>query len=365
MGFENKPRQRVLCISPAHPPNDPRVLKTISTLASHYNVQSLLPWRVDSSLGVLPMYPQLALRLVLVHPLVGWYLIWQRPHILHVFMPELLPIALLFRLFGGQVVYEVQENHRLKFNRKPRNKHPTFIKSFDYLDRLARRYCYFVFTEDSYLTEYRDLTLPSAVVHNFPEMSSPKRDWGRPSDIFDTVCFDLCYLGLISLDRGLDTMLAVLESVPTCRLHLFGRIANDCLDLLATQRDRVVIHGHVDQADAFPVMAQCLAGLALLKPVGDYPDSYPTKLFEYMALGLPVITSHFPLYRSVVETHQCGFCVDPIDVTAVAERIEWLIEHPSEAQRMGEKGKREVGNLYCWRTEAKKLLELYQFIDFK
>jgi glycosyltransferase involved in cell wall biosynthesis len=193
---------------------------------------------------------------------------------------------------------------------------------------------------------------------------------GRPrsrlgDDISGTAHFDLCYLGLISLDRGLDTMLAVLESLKNCRLHLFGRIANDCLDLLTTQRDRVIIHGHVDQADAFPVMAQCGVGLALLKPVGDYPESYPTKLFEYMALGLPVITSDFPLYRSIIETHQCGFCVDPTDVTTVVERIKWLIEHPSEAQRMGEKGKREVGNLYCWLTEAKKLLELYQNIDFK
>ena len=47
--------------------------------------------------------------------------------------------------------------------------------------------------------------------------------------------------------------------------------------------------------------ARATAGLALLKPVGDYPDSYTTKLFEYMALGLPVITSDFPLYRDVVE----------------------------------------------------------------
>jgi len=360
MGFENKPRKRVLCISPAHPPNDPRVLKTINTLANHYEVQSLLPWRVGSSVGVLWMYQQLAMRLVLVHPLIGWHMLRRRPHILHLFMPELLPIALLFRLFGGQVVYEVQENHRLKFDRKPRNKHPIFTKTFDCLDRLARRYCYCVFTEVSYLTEYRRLALPFAVVHNFPEMSSPKRD-----DISDRPLFDLCYIGLVSLDRGFDTMLAILDGLPTCRLHLFGRIADDCLDLLTAQRDRVIIHGHVEQADAFPIMAQCVAGLALLKPVGDYPDSYPTKLFEYMALGLPVITSDFPLYRSVVETHQCGFCVEPTNLVTIVERIKWLIKHPSEAQRMGEKGKSGVYNLYSWRTEAKKLLELYQNIDFK
>lgn len=364
MGFGSKPRQRVLCISPAHPLNDPRVLKTIGTLANHYDVQSLLPWRVDSSLGVLPFYPQLALRLVLVHPLIVWALIQRRPHILHLFMPELLPIALLFRLFGGQVVYEVQENHRLKFDRKPRNKHPIFTKIFNYLDRLARRYCYCVFTEGSYLTEYHDLRLPWAVVHNFPDMSGGRARSRFGYDVSSTTFFDLCYLGLISLDRGLDTMVAVLDRLPNCRLHLFGRIADDCLGLLIPQRDRVVIHGHVDQDDAFPIMTKCIAGLALLKPVGDYPGSYPTKLFEYMALGLPVITSDFPLYRSVIETHQCGFCVDPTDVIAIVERIKWLSEHPLEAQRMGGKGKIGVVDLYSWRSEANILLELYQNIGF-
>lgn len=361
MASASSGRFRVLCISPAHPPNDPRVLKIIRALGEKYEVRSLLPWRVTSSMGVLPFYPKLAVRLVLVHPLVVWHLLRYRPRIVHLFMPELLPIALLFRFLGGQVVYEVQENHRLKFDRKPRNKHPIFQRFFNWFDGLARRYCHFVFTEDSYLSEYDTLGLPHAVVHNFAEMSaqmsSPKRDRGRPSDIST----DLCYLGLISNDRGLDTMLAVLDYLKSSRLHLFGRIS----DTPFPPQDRVILYGHVAQEIAFPLMSRCVAGLALLKPVGDYRDSYPTKLFEYMALGLPVIASDFPLYRSVIATHKCGFCVDPTDVVAIAARITWLIAHPEEAQRMGENGWQAVRDFYNWKLEAKKLLELYQNIDFK
>lgn len=357
MVFGNKPPLRVLCISPAHPPNDPRILKTISALATGCDVRSLLPWPVASSVGVLPFYPGLVIRLLLVHPLVIWHFLRLRPRVVHLFMPELLPIGLLIRLFGARVVYEVQENHRLKFDRKPRNKHPLLQGLFNWFDQLARRYCYCVFTDDSYLREYHSLALPYALVHNFPDvsaaMASPKREV--------IAAVDLCYLGLISHDRGLDTMLAVVKKLENSRLQLFGRITSPIVSL----PDRVIVHGHVEQAYAFPIMRQCVAGLALLKPVGDYPDSYPTKLFEYMALGLPVITSDFPLYRSIVEAHQCGFCVDPTNVDAVTDRVTWLIRNPNEAKRMGARGKQAVCDLYYWQTEANKLVELYQNIDFK
>ncbi|MCY7357359.1 MAG: glycosyltransferase [Rudanella sp.] len=342
------------------------MLKTIGALAKQYDVRALLPWPVAASMGLLPAYPRLLVRLLVVHPLIIWHLIWHRPRLIHLFMPELLPIALLFRLLGGQVVYEVQENHRLKFDRKPRNRHPIFQTLFDQFDRLVRRYFYFVFTEDSYLTEYHSLALPCAVVHNFPEKTagrprSPKRDVVSA----DSSTIDLCYLGLITNDRGLDTMLAVLNKLENSRLHLFGRMADDCLDELTAFGDRVRWYGHVSQAVAFPIMRQCVAGLALLKPVGDYPDSYPTKLFEYMALGLPVITSNFPLYRSVLENHQCGFCVDPTDVVSLVAHITWLVEHPGEAESLGENGFESVQVYHNWETEANKLLELYQNIDFK
>jgi glycosyltransferase involved in cell wall biosynthesis len=361
MAFGNDQRLQILCISPAHPPNDPRVLKTIRALAQQHDVLALLPWPTASSVGVLPVWPRLFMRLLCVHPLIVWHLLRQRPRLIHLFMPELLPIALLFRLLGGQVVYEVQENHRLKFDRKPRNRHPVFQLLFDQFDRLARHFCYFVFTEDSYLAEYHSLALPYAVVHNFPELLFPKRDRNRPAD---SPTIDLCYLGLITNDRGFDTMLAVLNQLKNTRLHLFGRMADECLDKLSTFGERVRWYGHVDQVEAFPIMRRCVAGLALLKPVGDYADSYPTKLFEYMALGLPVITSDFPLYQSVVENHQCGFCVDPVDVATVLQHINWLTAHPQGAKQLGENGFMAVSVMFNWETEAKKLLELYQNIVF-
>ena len=361
------PKPRVLLVSPAHPPTDPRiVLKIAPALARHYEVICLLPT------VQFPHYQQLFLRLLLVHPVILWHIARLRPAVLHLFMPELLPIGLLCRLFGVRVVYEVQENLRLKFDRKTCNNHPIFQWFFGLFERSARQFCYHVFTEISYLDTYPDLRLPFAVVHNFPDVSQYRRvveEHLTATGLRENVAF--VYLGVVSFDRGLGAIVQAMALLkpryPDAVLHLIGRCHFDqhnleALPEYASLRDNLIFYGHFPHAEALPIVARCRAGLALLQPVGDYPDSYPTKLFEYMALGLPVVVSDFPLYRAVVESANCGFCINPADDLAIATALTTIIDHPEEATQMGEAGKRAVSDRYNWATESEKLISLYQKI---
>jgi glycosyltransferase involved in cell wall biosynthesis len=78
-------------------------------------------------------------------------------------------------------------------------------------------------------------------------------------------------------------------------------------------------------------------------------------MFEYMAAGLPVIASRFPLWREIVEGNDCGVCVDPLDPAAIAAAIDLFCGDPALARRMGENGRRAVLARYDWRGEADKL----------
>ena len=109
-------------------------------------------------------------------------------------------------------------------------------------------------------------------------------------------------------------------------------------------------------------MARCHIGLAMLEPVPNYLESYPTKLFEYMALGLPVVTSNFPLYREIVERVGCGICVDPRDPVAIAGGMRRLLENPAEASDMGMRGRKAVRERFNWDTEAQKLIAFYALL---
>ena len=83
-------------------------------------------------------------------------------------------------------------------------------------------------------------------------------------------------------------------------------------------------------------------------------------MFEYMAAGIPIIASNFPLWREIIEGNKCGICVDPLDSGAIAGAIQWIANHPDEAKRMGKNGQKAAKEKYDWKTEEKKLLTLYE-----
>ena len=48
------------------------------------------------------------------------------------------------------------------------------------------------------------------------------------------------------------------------------------------------------------------AGWSIDHPISNYLDSYSTKMFEYMACGVPVVCSDFPLWAQLVGDADCG-----------------------------------------------------------
>ncbi|MGA0560269.1 glycosyltransferase [Larkinella sp. VNQ87] len=365
-------RKRVVHISTAHPPYDPRIMyKYLPALAERYDVYCAVP-RADPavSAGVqfikLPYFKRVLLRFLITCPVILWKTYRLRPDLIHVYSPEFLPFAYLYRLLGTTVIYEVQENLHKKIHLKRHNRGWLLERGFQFFDWLARRHFSLIFTEHGYLSTYSNLAKPHAVIYNFPLLPflngfrQPYRRATDPIEFF--------YIGWLSFERSIVTLLEGLAQLKTTHpdfaMHLFGHRSFSEQDLEALPayqavKDNLIFYGYTDQAKAFARANRAVAGLALLKPIGDYPESYTTKMFEYMALGLPVITANFPLYQAVIEAHECGFCIDPSDSVALAARLRYLIEHPQEAEQMGRRGRRAVETTYNWASEQTKLLDLY------
>jgi glycosyltransferase involved in cell wall biosynthesis len=90
-----------------------------------------------------------------------------------------------------------------------------------------------------------------------------------------------------------------------------------------------------------------------------YTDALPTKMFEYMSAELPVIASNFPLWRDIVERHDCGMCVDPTDPAAIAAAIRSLIDAPARVEALGRAGRVAVLTMFSWPQAERELLALY------
>jgi glycosyltransferase involved in cell wall biosynthesis len=124
-------------------------------------------------------------------------------------------------------------------------------------------------------------------------------------------------------------------------------------------KDRVHFLGILDRAQVAELLGEVCAGLVILKPTPGFLQALPTKMFEYMSAGIPVIVSDFPRLREIVLAAKCGLLVDPLDPRAIAQAVEYLVRHPDEAEQMGQRGQEAVKTQYSWASEERKLLNLY------
>ena len=288
-----------------------------------------------------------------------------RPTLIHFHDPELMLMGFTLSLLGHKVVYDIHEDVPRQILAKP------------WLLRLVRRpiaslVAGLEWAAGRLLTGVVAATPPIArrfpaektvVVQNFPILSelvpTVARYYGRRPQ-------DFVYVGAIESIRGAREMVRALSRMPDlsgARLQLGGVICPQALEAGLRAEpgwSRVVFHGWAGRAQVANLLGGARAGLVVLHPVGGYPDAYPVKMFEYMACGLPVIASDFPLWRQIIEDASCGLLVDPMDPDAIASAMQWVLAHQEEAEAMGERGRIAVQEKYNWETESVKLLDLYR-----
>ena len=131
--------------------------------------------------------------------------------------------------------------------------------------------------------------------------------------------------------------------------------------------EKVDFLGRVDHTKVYTeVYEGAIAGMATLDYIpqclGHKGNLSNTKLFEYMMYGLPVICTDFDLWKAVVEEYNCGLCVNPHDIEAITNAINWLASQPKEAGEMGRNGIKAVQEKYNWESTSQGLLEVYDRI---
>ncbi|MCU1426462.1 MAG: glycosyl transferase, partial [Actinomycetia bacterium] len=95
-----------------------------------------------------------------------------------------------------------------------------------------------------------------------------------------------------------------------------------------------------------------LAGLSLLRDLPNYRHSRPTKVVEYMARGVPVITTPTPVAQEIVERYDTGVVVPFDDVEAVASAVTRLRQDPAGRAAYAARGHAAALAHYNWRRSA-------------
>ncbi len=285
--------------------------------------------------------------------------------------PELLLIAPALKLLTRKpVIYDIHEYYPEAILAKPWLpgvlRLPT-AKAYALLERLLLPFVDALVQPTETLVDlYRSSRKPNALVANYAAREQfPERD--RRSVPTRTVV----YAGSLSPIRGigllLEAMPRVLAACPDARLRIAGTAVQSSYgDELKARAAALGVLASVDFLGWVPfprvreILYESSVGAALYLPTADSDRGYPTKLFEYMAAGLPCVSSDILPCRRIVNATGCGMVVDPINTKAVADAFIHLLRYPEEANEMGRRGRAAFLAKYTWEGEAEKLVGLYQ-----
>lgn len=358
----------VVHLSTVHQPRDNRILnKECRALAeAGIKVTLVVGADADTTVGLVPI--RAIRRRSRAARLIGsqreaWARLGElRPSLLHVHDPELVPMALLWKhIHGAKVIYDAHEDLVAQIETKPylnAATRPVARMAAQALVSLAARGADgVVAATDKVAAGYRRNSR-TEVVRNLPWLA----DFPTP-DPAARVLHRAVYTGDLTEERGLSTMIAVAnlvrEQVPDFELVLAGRALRGCQDTVANlpADGSVRALGFLPPTEIPAVIASAQVGLIFLKRLPNYAESLPTKVFEYLAAGVPFLATDFPAWEQLFGPHDAGVFTNTDDVQATAAALTALIQDPDRCARLGANGRRAIETDFRFEDEAAKLVE--------
>lgn len=220
------------------------------------------------------------------------------------------------------------------------------VRSFE---RHAERRMRLLLAEEGYRSRFR---LEHPVVPNTTDVPEfPAREPGDDR---------IVYLGQVSEARGARELVELGRMLRPhgVRLEVIGGADAGVRPLLreAQQEDVLNWYGFVPNDRALRICAGAMAGLSLLHDTPNYRHSMPTKVVEYMAHGLPVVTTPNPMAQELVTGRPegpSGLVVPFGDVSAAAESVLRLRRDEELRRNLASTGHRIARTSFHWPVQAR------------
>lgn len=174
------------------------------------------------------------------------------------------------------------------------------------------------------------------------------------------------FQGGLSAGRNLETLIEAMAHVRLPFVHLVimgdGRLKTSLSRKIKRLglSSRVHLHPAVPQKDLLTATAGADAGVIPYQAtcLNNYYCT-PNKLFEFIAAGIPILSSDLPEIRRIVESHNIGMLADLSSAEKTARSIDHFF---SDTQRLKTWQERveKARSVVCWEREAEKLIAIFE-----
>ena len=296
-----------------------------------------------------------------------WLAYKERPDIVYVYRNVLVPPVVLKLLFGTLVVCDL----RVHPVEQPRE-----FNSDTVLNRLSVRLAW---VGHEFLLRFSNVTiaLSEPLRRSLADSFSVEQDaihvvpLGVDSDVFvprnDDVTdeFAIAYVGPISPLRGIESVFEGLnelseKSQRPITVELFGPAVEDYaaeIEKLASAGAYSVIwHGLIPHDDVPDRVGRCDCAISPLPPHDGFEVSSPAKVYEYLALGLPIIATTITPHQRILEHGRDSLFVEPGSSCQMAEAIEQLLVDEELRHELGTNA-RKKGIQNSWQSRIESIVE--------
>jgi glycosyltransferase involved in cell wall biosynthesis len=299
-----------------------------------------------------------------------------RADLYHFQDPELLPLAFVMKLvFRKRVIFDCYEDFAsMAYTKRdlPRIARPFVASLTGAIQKLAAICFDGIMTADPLTLRRVARSGRSAKLtfYNFPNLDFFPTPRPRAKD------FDLVYRGGLSQRAGtwllLDAMRLLALRGKVARLLLIGYCDNARVENKLRERirnlglcDSIQLRGRMEHEEMASSLGRARIGVSPLQDIPKFRRNIPVKIFEYWACSLPVVSSNLPPIRPFFKNVNGGLLFPPGEVEALAQSIEWLLDHPEAARRMGQRGRAAIETRFKHQSEVHKLLKFYSQLAAK
>jgi glycosyltransferase involved in cell wall biosynthesis len=192
----------------------------------------------------------------------------------------------------------------------------------------------------------------------------PRRLWHERLGLAERTPVVL-YLGLVMAGRGIEELSEAIGEVPGAALVVagFGVDYERYRARAATlaHADRIFFVGGVEpQLILDSIAAADISAMPVQGDTLNHRLNTPTKLFDAMGAGVPVVASDLPGMAPIVRETGCGELCDPDDPSDIARAIRVILESPPDRRAAYRDACLAAARgPYAWERQAATLLELY------